>query len=190
MITGEQFPTELATNKDLNVYRKYLEAKAAEPSSHLSSFILPAVGLGTATAFAAKMAGKPNPASYFGLGAAAPILGGIGLIKLDNRIIEKAKVLKDYDDQALAAYLEKDLRIRAARPKQLKQVDRAIETFSKVAAATPKKSKPLLKLLKYVGIPLAIGGAGIYAATKLQPERWEPKDPLVEYSRKPQIILR
>jgi hypothetical protein len=113
----------------------------------------------------------------------------VGLKKLDDATIDKAEQLKNLSDEELRDYLTYRLDIIANRPKEFKQVDKAVRIFSKTASfAKPGK---VIKALKYFAVPIGIVAGGVYLSNKLQPERWEPMDPETAYKQlKAQKVIK
>ena len=190
MITGRIFPPELETNKDIYVYRKYLQDKALEPKSEYSSLIAPTIALGALGGLIGKKAIN-RPLLGAAYGASIPMILGTALKQYDDVQIDRAKALQFLPDDELDTYLDGKIeRIRETNSNwKTKPVFDIKNALGKTASL---KSKALKVGAKVLGAgAVAAAGTGLLVAgsvgisKSMNEKRWEGHDPEEMWANRP-----
>lgn len=195
MITGLKFPAELETNKDLVVYRKYLEQKAMEQPSSNYSLILPTLagaGVGAIVATGAKQKVWPLMAA----GASIPAIMGYIAKKYDDAQIGRAQRLYGAPDEALLEYMPTHIQKDTTLSPYFKNFDitpaltsEVNPIFTKLAAGVISKAKKAIAATILGGAAITAGGVAV--SKEMNPEKWKKSvDPVTKIMNKPKLIIR
>lgn len=187
MITGTPFPQELETNKDVAVYRNYLQRKAQEPKSTYSSFIMPTLGMAAVGGLVMHKLRKPVITGVLA-GAAGPLGFGYALKRIDDTMIDFANTAKDLPDERLDDMLGQEQVTISNRPAALKDAIRRSQIFSKTAGAKLKTATKILAAT-ILGTGAIVAGS-VAVSKKLNPHRWPEIDPITAIKMKPVPMVR